>query len=78
MFTCWEPADWRSLRLAQKPSVQPRYVPSEVLAKPGSVGPISGFAWKAPDGPELNITAGVARRFGKAKGVLAKHWARGL
>eukprot|EP00913_Durusdinium_trenchii_P009257 g8699.t2 len=35
-----------------------RYVPAEVLAKPGSLGPVTGFAWKSPNGSELNITAG--------------------
>ena len=34
------------------------YVPEKVLAKPGSLGPVTGFSWHSPDGSELNIQLG--------------------
>lgn len=34
------------------------YVPEKVLAKPGSLGPVTGFSWHSPDGSELNISSG--------------------
>ena len=39
-------------------AIEHAYVPEKVLAKPGSLGPVTGFSWHAPDGSELNISSG--------------------
>ncbi|CAJ1381314.1 unnamed protein product [Effrenium voratum] len=46
----------RSTRFPQ--AIEHLYVAPRIRRKPGAVGSVTGFAWNAPNGSELNISAG--------------------